>query len=124
MLLRICERDMCPRITAGMPAMNDKMVRLQIPKIRLATALPSVLAFGSGGMATPDGGGGGGMLEVKLVGAAAGVKGWPQLLQKRLVSGLGVPQVLQYMRCKVELIAAGVNRKGLAWPSLFPFSQI
>ena len=65
-----------------------------------------------------------GFAEATGVDGAAGVSDWPQLVQKRPLSGFWLPQVLQYMRCKVELIPAGVNRKGLASPSLFSIAQI
>src|SRR5579859_139058 len=48
MLLRILERDMCPRMIAGMPVKTEKQKNDKIPRTRLAVALPSVLASGPG----------------------------------------------------------------------------
>jgi hypothetical protein len=69
MLLRMSERDMWPRIIAGIPARIERIVRLQIPKMRLATALPSFLA--SDAVGTPGGAvGGGGIAGCWLTGAS------------------------------------------------------
>src|SRR5713226_7427235 len=46
-LLRMLERDMCPRMIAGIPKRKLKQNSAEkMPRIRLATALPSVWASG------------------------------------------------------------------------------
>src|SRR5687768_3329323 len=42
MLFWIADRDMCPRMMAGMPVRQLKIVSERIPQTRLPTALPSV----------------------------------------------------------------------------------
>src|SRR3954466_1344499 len=100
-------RDICPRITAGMPARIERNVIPNTPRMRLATALPSVGAFGSVGDEDGTIGGGGNAPVDWLV--ATNV--WPQLLQNLLVSGFCCPHVVQYMRCKIEQSSVKVNEE-------------
>src|SRR3954466_6996275 len=88
----IVPRDICPRITAGMPARIERNVIPSTPRMRLATALLSVGAFGSVG--DEDGTIGGGNAPGDWL-VAANV--WPQLLQNLLVSRFCCPHVVQYM---------------------------